>query len=277
MNCSSTSNIQQKLCLATVSNKEYWPGTQKMIKSFRKVNPWFKGELLIISNEPNLGRKIEKLGARLIVPDKRLNTLLAQLNKDLPSYSKISERLLWFEIFRHDSYNKVIYADSDVVFLKELKLDNFHTPGIYAAPDPSFYRGFVRKKDTCEKIPASYSNKKNCYSRFFNTGFVVIDQSLLCREYYLELLRQINAGFFRKIADVIADEPVFNHTFEKHILEISPKYNTPVHLLVKKLLPPEPFILHFTGKYKPWRIKSWIVLLFRNFRYMKFLLLWYRI
>jgi lipopolysaccharide biosynthesis glycosyltransferase len=270
----NNTNIQQKLCLATVSNKEYWPGTCVMIKSFLKHNRWFNGDIIIITCDKEFfKRKIDKakIKARLIAPSERLLNQIKKTRSEIHEL-KIDE-LFKIELFGLTGYDTIIYYDSDILHISEIDTEATLNKDLLATLDPWHFRGFKRDKDTLTKIKSS-GVFKNTYNNYVNSGFLLIGKKFINIEVYSKLIEAVNPALYKPIDDILADEPVFNKVFED-LFEIAPiAANCPVHLIAEGIVDSEIGALHFTGKNKPWKIKTWIVLPFRKFIYFRFLMKW---
>jgi hypothetical protein len=267
-------NIQQKLCLATVTNKEYWPGTKVMLRSFLRQNLWFEGDIVIVTLEKDLiQRKLNTAGvrARVLSPsEKLLNQIYA--TKKSTTGLKVDE-LLKIELFSLTEYNKIIYFDSDILHIGEFNRKLLQKDGLMAAIDPWFFRGFLRDRVTLKKLKIT-DIPENTYKNYINSGFMLIGHNYLTNEIYSRLVEAINPGLFKPIDDILADEPVFNTIFENEFTIAPIQTNCPVHLITEGIIKEKLLSIHFTGKYKPWRINSWIILPLRKPIYLKYMIRW---
>lgn len=277
MTNSLSSNIQQNVCLATVSSKEYWPGTITMIKSFLRHNKWFEGDIIIISNDKYVHQKTKKNDRlKCLYPNPVLLEKTTLLASELPKYKSLRNRFYIFEIFKLLNYNYVIYADSDLLFRSSLQIDDLFNNELSAVADPWHFRNFRREKNTFDKIPQSDSPQKNCFKSFFNSGFLVVGKSKRNHEKFSELISYIRPVFMSEVKDVLADEPILNTSFENNVSILPVTYNCSIHLIMEGIVKINPYIIHFTGKHKPWKIKSWLILPYRNIYYTRYLLEWMR-
>jgi lipopolysaccharide biosynthesis glycosyltransferase len=267
-------NIQQKLCLATVTNKEYWLGTKVMLRSFLRQNHWFDGDIIIVTLDRNfIQRKLNKteFRARVLSPsEKLLNQIYA--TKEPVKGLKVDE-LLKIELFSLTEYDRVIYYDSDILHIGEFNRELLLKDGLVAAIDPWFFRGFLRNRVTLKKIRIT-DNPDNAYKNYINSGFMLIGNNFLNEQVYSQLIEAIIPELYRPIEDILADEPVFNRVFENDFTLAKIEANCPVHLISEGRIKEKVFSVHFTGIYKPWRVKSWMVLTMRNPAYLKYLVKW---
>lgn len=273
----SIPNIQQKICLATVSTKNYWTGTQVMIKSFLKQNKWFDGEIIIITDDLSLERKVAEIdNGILITPSVELLNKVDTLCQSLPIYSKVKSQFFFFEIFKLSQYQHVIFADSDMLFVGNMNRVDLLKDGLVAVQDPAHFRGFNRDRITFSKIPKSSSTEANCFTNFFNTGFVGVSRSYMNSETYNTLLSKIDVEFLKNNPDLLTDESIFNFVFEDSISSLELSNNCPVHLLVEGHIVENISAIHFTGKNKPWLLITWLRLPLRTLKYLKYLVFWFR-
>ena len=273
-NLSAATNIQQKLCLVTVSSKEYWAGTKVAISSFLNHNKWFVGDIKIITSDARLRHKKTSFPrTEFLWSDSKLNKKLDCLCDALPELNSYRSRLLVLNIFRLSSYTRVIYIDSDLLFLQSLE-EHITQAEFMAAPDPWLVRGFYRTRIGFEKIERNEADESKCYTSFFNSGLLSIGKSYLNDKIYSDLLNLLTPEFYREVKDDIADEPVLNFYFEKYLKMLPETFNSSVHILVEQAQQERQVGIHFTGKNKPWVFKSWLSLLKRSRLYLPYLINW---
>lgn len=269
-------NIQQKLCLATVSSKDYWPGTLVMIKSFLECNTWFEGEIIIITcDKEYIEKKIEKhrLKVRFIKPSQKLLHKIAEIKDEIKYLRNIGLRFLKLELFKLTEYDTIIYYDSDILHLQGIDSYQIINKDLFAAKDPAYYRGYKRHRNTLEKIKISETSI-DTYNNYFNSGFLVIGKKFLNIECYEKLILTIDPVLFSNINDSLADEPILNKEFDKEIEIAAIEYNCPIHLLVEAIITKPVISIHYTGQYKPWQLLSWFFLLLRSKKYFFHLFEW---
>jgi lipopolysaccharide biosynthesis glycosyltransferase len=272
----NSTNIQQKLCLATVSSKDYWPGTYVMIKSFLKHNTWFKGDIVVISSDSGyLKKKLAFHFKNILViePSAELTTKIDKIILKAGYLNLIRDRFLKFEIFRLENYDKIIYYDSDILHIKGIPEIIVLRQNFYASSDPAFIRGFYRNRKTMQKIAiGNYSEKY--YPQFVNSGFLIIGSNFLNSSLFKTIIETMGTIDYSDFEDKLADEPVLNALFEKN-LEIAPQlFNCSVHLIAEGFIKDDICSVHFTGINKPWKIISWIRLIRRSTVYFKYLKNW---
>ena len=266
-------NIQQKLCLATVSSKEYWPGTKAMIQSFLRVNSWFVGELVIITSDRKyIENKLEKhpLRVRLIKPSDELSERIEWM---FATQKEFGQRLMKLELFNLTGYDRILYYDSDIIHLAGIDRSVFLNNELLAVSDPWFFRGFVRDRQTLGKVRIS-ENEGDVYRHFFNSGFLMIGKRFINPLIYKTLVSKIEPVLYKDLLDSLADEPVLNAVFENDFQPAPVSNNCPVHLLVEGIIKEPVHSIHFTGRYKPWKFHSWFILPMRSVKYFKFLIDW---
>lgn len=265
--------IQQKRCLATISSKDYWPGTRQMIKSFLHYNGWFTGDILILTEDSLPHFSLKNHDVRYQAPSAALLEKIELLCQDIPFYRTISARFFVLDLFLPSSYEEILYIDSDILFTAAIEPELLFAHNISMVPDPWHFRGFRRRRSNLQKIQSEIAGL-DCYPTFFNSGLICARYPLFSPETHRGLLQKVDSGFLGQLEDCLADEPILNSYFEGKINALLLHYNCPVHLIMEGLVEQTPSGLHFTGKNKPWKWKSWWRLPLRRLAYLKFLMLW---
>ncbi len=270
-----TSKIQQKFCLATVSNKEYWSGTKTMISSFLKYNQWFTGDIIIISDDKFFqSKKLNYKNSFFKTPDDQLTLKVETLTDTIQNLKEIKDRFYCLDVFNIIEYDYIIYADSDLLFSKGLDPDILFKNYFMAVLDPWHYRGYKREYKTCKKLHHSNITNEVYFNNFFNSGFLVLSKNIRTNDNYLKLLEYLSVANYLPLKDKLADESCLNYIFNEQVSFLPVQYNCPVHLLIEGIVKNQPKTTHFTGKYKPWKLKSWLILPIRNLKYFKYLVRW---
>lgn len=268
--------IQQKRCLATISSKDYWPGTRQMIKSFLHYNPWFTGDILILTEDvlPRFAFKNHAL--RYQAPSAALAEKIELLCQTIPPYRLLSPRFFVLDLFLPTEYEEILYIDSDILLTGSIEPELLFAHNISMVPDPWHFRGYRRKRNNLQKIQSEIAGT-DCYLTFYNSGLLGLRYPLFSLETHHGLLRKVDAGFLGQLDDHLADEPILNSYFEGKINALPQHLNCPVHLLTEGFAEKLPAGLHFTGKNKPWKPASWWKLPLRNISYLYYLWLWVKI
>lgn len=110
--------------LCTISSDRYVNGTATMIHSFLRTNPWFSGDIVVfhstkLSPLSDKGMKsILKINDKIKfkkVDDSCYDQMYKHFKARIPVKREV--RALRFETFVLGGYDKVMYADSDMLFL----------------------------------------------------------------------------------------------------------------------------------------------------------------
>ena len=247
-----------------------------MINSFLQCNKWFRGEIVIITSDTEyIQKKIEKfrLKINLVKPSEELFEKIELLKDQIKNFQSIRYCLFKLELFNLSEYDIIIYYDSDMQHLQEIDSSIILKKDLLVVKDPWFYRGYKRNRRTLEKIKITDESKET-YEIYFNSGFMAIGKKFLNQKVYQKLISVIVPGFFANIDDIPADEPVLNKILENEFDTVPVIYNCPVHLLIEGVVKQSVNTIHFTGRYKPWILTSWFILLRRSIKYLKPLYNW---
>lgn len=266
----------RNICLATVTSRSYWKGTRTMLASFLRYNPWFEGDIVLITDQKEEIQRSagqEKIHAIVIGPGKDLKRRIAQISDLDGINSSHLRRLYVFEIFRLWQYDRVIYYDSDMVHINTTDASDFFSGDFVAVRDPWYFRGFCRNRNTLEKVPIVH-NAQEVYQNFFNSGFLSVGKRFLSNDSYNELINKIEIIMYKNLSDRLLDEPILNAVFEGKVSLISVSYNCPIHLITEGIIQDQVSVLHFTGKNKPWKVSAWIKLIWKKKSYLKLLMNW---
>lgn len=240
-----------KLCLATVVSDPFVLGAIVLLNSFLAKNPWFDGDIAIISEVTNsplsrtnrtlLKEHFPKLKFRDIDASAYEGVFhFAETVVETPARLRAAFYIL--ECFTLTNYDRVVALDSDMLVTGDLR-ELFETQAPFS-------------------IVRAYDHDRNLPLPYFNTGTMVIGGECLRRDMvaeiseFLKSVKKVNRSHGK------ADQSVLNVYFrgrDKNYLD--EKYN-----FSKRLVPPdvpsiEDFlaendvrILHFLGE-KPWNIK----------------------
>lgn len=247
----------ENICVATVTTDSFIVGTLVTLYSFLKNNSWFKGEIVIICNNLSAqNHEYLKLVYKKIVflkAGEKLIERVDEITKVFPEFSGKQARFYSLEIFRLRDYKRVLFLDSDLLFRSSIAgLFELKHPFI-ACGDGAFYAGRGRRWGSGiedeEEIRVLYDT--------FNSGFFLVDASLLTDEVYKGLLALVDSRIYKTPNMKLTDQVVLNLYFAGRQHIVSGAYN---YLLVhrdsiferEKIALPEARVLHFNGRQKPW-------------------------
>lgn len=119
---------QSKYALFTVVNDDYVPGVIAMLSSFLDNNSWYKGDILVghTNKRCTLSAKNQKILATKF-KNIKFHTISEQsytqiINKKFDSYNqRLIPALFKLEAFEIKGYDRIVFIDSDILILKNLK------------------------------------------------------------------------------------------------------------------------------------------------------------
>ena len=252
----------ERLALATVLSDNFLPGALTMIKSFMNENAWFDGDIIVIhdglTDQTATALKyhwpdimLRKVGSDLA---QRMAAVAAaagwQSNKQLQFAS--------LEIFVLDSYDRVIFCDSDMLFLASIEhLLAIEAP-LIACGDGANFRGNLRRmSDFAEVTPEAAQPKSKYIGDTFNTGMMIIRMNEKSREHYTQLVAMMDPQIWRNDQTGHTDQMLLNIYFAGQQTIADPSYNYLMshRALIEKATGIEAGkarVIHFTGPAKPW-------------------------
>lgn len=270
-------------CLVLVSDAEFSIATEVLLYSFRKYNPAFSGDVLIITDElPRQERDtLERFGpVRFVPPDPRLQQAVEKLQAGEPRLENIYRRLFSLEAFRLNEYERVVYLDSDMYCAGDLSELFTSDQPLLACPDGFTYGDRIRNllpgADEVE-LSERYGNR---YEKSFNAGVLSIGPPLLGDSSYAAVLDLLSPSNWHGLGtSKFTDQMILNHAFAGQFTELPAKYNYMVFIEeYQKCLEPVSFLdaclVHFAGAIKPWLCFEEGVLASRAPQFIKFMDAW---
>jgi lipopolysaccharide biosynthesis glycosyltransferase len=252
----------ERLALATVLSDNFLPGALTMIKSFMNENAWFEGDIIVIhdglTDQTATALKyhwpdiiLRKVGSDLA---QRMAAVAAaagwQSNKQLQFAS--------LEIFALEGYGRVIFCDSDMLFLASIEhLLSIDAP-LIACGDGANFRGNLRRmSDFAEVMPEAAQPKSKYIGDTFNTGMMIIRMDEKSREHYTQLGAMMDPQIWQNDQTGHTDQMLLNIYFAGRQTIADPSYNYLMshRVLIEKATGIEAGkarAIHFTGPAKPW-------------------------
>lgn len=254
-------NSDKKIAIATVTDDNFIKGTLVLLHSFLEHNPWFKGDAIIIENNLTKTNKdllstFPKVKFKLI--NKELLTRIQIVAHYTERFQRIGKRFFSLEAFNLRQYDKVLFLDSDILCCDSLyALFNLNDAGFYAAPDKQHYVG--QKRELHSFLPQSMfpSASNEVFIKSFNSGVMLINNFLLPKIVYLELLKLLNPIFFSSSLSGHSDQYLLNHYFLENIRFLNYQYNYLINAKEdfekqNKYLE-DALLIHFVEDNKPWQ------------------------
>ncbi len=247
-----TSNLG-KIAVCTVTNDPFIIGTEILIYSFFKHNPWFDGDFIILHSkslsaisEENK-KRLQKIH-RVVFREVKEKDYQGVINnfKDKPGmHQRIWPSLYTFETFAMSEYDRVVFLDSDMLITGDMKGAFTSDHHFCVTPD-------CRIPET-EPIRVIKKNKT------FNGGFLSLGKDYLQGKHKKGLIKyaeQINPK-----QAVYFDQSIMNEYFKDFdVMFLSSKFNTLKRAFEdsKRTNIGDTRNIHYVGE-KPWneKVKAW--------------------
>lgn len=207
--------------LCTISSDRYVNGTATMIHSFLRTNPWFSGDIVVfhsarMSPLSDKGMKsILKINDKIKfkkVDDSCYDNMYKHFKSRIPVKREV--RALRFETFVLGGYDKVMYADSDMLFLGSVEEMFNQEAGITITRDGWGGRVFT-DPIKCVKNGVSMSG-----------GLFVVSSEAIGKCYKPSLIKYGERYNMSEYDCVMYDQSVMNKFFKNTSVVIMPnKFN----------------------------------------------------
>lgn len=247
-----------KTALVTVSNPAFLAGTMVMLYSFRRHNPWFDGDLIIIHDDLQDDHKtyIQALGEvqfRKVGPEitQRVDNLLPVY----PDYARRRAQFYSLEMLRLKGYDRILFMDSDTLFRGSVE-SLFHQEGkLLCCGTVKHYR------------PGNQVDSDPFSVERFNAGMMRVQGTLLGEANFKACLEMISIPFFRPFHEYAArmgiprvgtDQIILNTLWKDVVTYVSAAFNYRPGIeeeirIRDGVEAKDSVVLHFTGAKKPWQ------------------------
>ena len=268
-----------KLALVTVTTVGFEVGTIVTIKSFQAQNLWFDGDIIIIHHNANFKILNKAFNAQSTIYHEVGDDLI-QASLDLSAkITQFEGRIGQFyslELLTFQSYDKLLFIDSDVIVRKSLqRLFEQCEDNLLAVGDGPFYQGYKRKIETYELTKDE--NEKSI--KGFSAGVMCFPKKVLNLYSRNHFLSHLNEDFFSQFNTNHSDQLLFNLKYDTNVELISATYN--YRIGVKKEIEKQDkvnledaHIIHYTGKKKPWKVENSVRLSARMSDYPRIYEMW---
>ena len=284
----------KEFCLVTVTSETFIPGTLVMIHSFLKHNPWFKriqGDIVILHDSvPDSLRTLADVFDRVtwLQVSSELKQTIADLCEGVPELRlhTRSPRFFSLDLFRLSGYSRVLFCDSDLLFLKSvedlcLSADFEEGDGclLFAARDRHSYR--ETPIDAGTFTPATDGSGADTIERTFNAGFMFMDGRSMSPDQHERVLSLMDVARWKKIRVSLTDQVVFNLFFRERICFFDARFNYLINhrdrIQAYEAIPLDEIrVLHFIGKDKPWDLLKTIEFAVNDPEKVYFSTLWHK-
>ena len=252
-----------KVCVATVTTESYLPGTVVALGSFLKRHPNFDGDIVVIQDDlPEASRQCLRAlcGEVLFAPvGEELRERVARLGAAGRFGVGGLSHFLAFEVFRLRGYRKVLFCDSDLLFLQPVDELFARSEALLCCGDWAHLTG--RCRDAASFAPLNDpapAGPAGALRQTFNDGFLLIDAELLQDRVYDGLLALLTPETWRGADTPHTKQFLQNRYFAGRQTLISSRYN---YLLgaggramrtLESLSVNDAKCLHFNLSEKPW-------------------------
>jgi len=252
-------NTDINLALVTVTSESFVPGTLVMLFSFLEQHPTFQGDIIVIHD--NLALKYRKQLESLtkIIFRQVSDELKSHIQRLVTYYPKLATRQARFfslETLLVQNYDKVLFCDSDLLFQQSVDDLFILNKPLICCGDGPYYQNNVRDEESFSILPKNTSDKKTL-SNTFNSGFILIDKSLITDQNYQGLLALLNEKTWKNNTLSHTDQVIFNRYFsgQQHLMPCTYnyllRYRTMLHKLDQSSFKAAK-VLHF-NHHKPWQ------------------------
>ena len=253
------------IALATVTDDHFVAGTIAMLHTFSTHHRQHPVDFYIVTRGLSATNRelLQYFGdVRFVEVSDTLTDAITQLIADIKYLEPVSDRFLSLEFLKLNGYEKVLFCDSDLLFVSNIDDFIFSDSFFSATKDFVYHSGFLREKNTY-KIFQSPVGGHQYFSNCFNAGLMAVEQTSLGEDCFNRALGLLDASFFRQIDTSVGltDQIIYNHLFAQNT-EIFPiTYN---YLLKRReelqttsgVPPLQAKVLHFNGS-KPWQIQQY--------------------
>ena len=254
----------KNLCVATVTTDSFIVGTLVTIYSFLKHNAWFAGEIVIICDELSAQNRAylefvhDKI--KFFSVSEKMLAKVDGITKVFPEFSPKQARFFSLETFRLRNHEKVLFLDSDLLFRGSIENLFAAEHAFIACGDGAFYNGKGRRWGKGVEEILAGEEIKVLYDTF-NSGFFLVDKTLLTDENYNGLLNLVDSRIYKTPNMKLADQVVLNIYFAGKQHLVGSEYN---YLLAhrkpiyerEKIGLSDAYVLHFNGHHKPWMMEE---------------------
>lgn len=244
--------------IATVTSNDFLHGTVIALHSFLRVNSWFDGEIAVIHERLSAdGQRLLKSNFPAVVlrpASASLSGALDILMDAEPSLTNRRDRFLSLDAFAIKGFDKILFFDSDTLFLDDVRDLFDRAEPLLVCPDSSTLLSLYRDRDSflVNETP------QGAFPHTFNAGMMRIGASCLEADVHQALIGALAPENWTGHSSPFTDQRILNIHFADEASLVEARFNL--------LLGTPPFpapdalafaaMLHFNGPHKPWHA-SW--------------------
>jgi len=246
-----------KVALYLVCNNSAVLMANVLIYSFKKHNPWFKGDIVVLHDNDECTLSSHAKSIMRIYHDsikfqqidtKRYITLFKRIRRSCKAAGRFRTLpcLYKWEMFKSSEYDRIIYLDTDCLSLNSLKgaIDYSDAHNFIAAPDSVDW--------DMEKFKGHYppGHKLLTKNNELNGGFYIAGGDYMSDDFFNELIRHAESTdfkkFYRKLGKGRIGEQALlsNFIHDKDYYVLSSEYNRIRRVIPDDLLEKKPDLLN---------------------------------
>ena len=277
--------LPKKYCIATITCDDFCVGTEVLLYSFLKYNPWFDGDINIVIDQLSAQSR-QRLAAiypiNFIKADPRLTSKIEVLKTHFEHLRDIHLRFYSLEAFNMTNYEKVVYLDSDMYCVGDIKELFLNDSKLLACLDGFSYEEYAAPIVEKAGLILNTSSKRygKHFKNSFNAGVLAIAPPILSQNNFKELMAMLDLEAWKGLGkSIFTDQMIINRFFENQFSIISSKYNYMIFLgdylnIVDKISFRDISIVHFAGKIKPWNNYRKEEILKKAPHYLRYIEIW---
>ncbi|MBR9919602.1 MAG: hypothetical protein GYB31_02110 [Bacteroidetes bacterium] len=253
--------FQKKYCLATVSDSRFLSGTLVLLHSFLEHNSWFKGDIVVFTNDLSAGERqyFDHFPRfRFEEVDPVLHERTEKLSEVYDRFQHRKGQFYSLNAFKLYDYDRVLFLDSDFLIRGSFKSLFRQKGNLLVCGDAYYYKGKRRDPKTFHKVSPKEAEKLDeVWTDTFNSGMMMIDRSVLTPENYQAMVDMINVEHFKHITSSHSDQMLINQQFRDNYSIVSSTWNyrfvVSEHILQQDGVDYDGCkAVHYTARKKPW-------------------------
>jgi hypothetical protein len=247
-------------CLATISDDGFVAGTEMLIFSFLRNNPWFRGRIVVLCDQSlsDASRaRLARLGpVAFIRPGADLAVRVDTLAAAIPELRAAGPRFASLEAFGLGRFDRVVYIDSDAFVTGDISALFFTEHPLLACADGSHYDELLG--DAAAARIANQRRYGAALSHCFNTGVLSIGAEMLDSALRDRLVADIDPATWAGVEMLgWTDQLILTRRYAGRATLVDGRYNY-MPVLEAKIRRAyclhfhDARIVHMAGRYKPW-------------------------
>lgn len=247
-----------RYALATVTTERFLPGTATMLQSFLQRSPSVPIDLVVFCDDLSPTIKTTLAGfprLRLLPISDELSQSATRLVEAVPRLASRKARFYSLDAFGLDEYDRVLFCDSDVLFVDDVSELFQSDHELCACGERTWYTDQTRDAQTHAIIEARPAEEETPPA--FNAGLLSIGKPLLNKTVKQRLLDEMTPELWRSGKANHTDQLILNRVLGDRIHLLPAQYN---YLLLhhdailrkENTTVEQAKVIHFNGATKPW-------------------------